>query len=137
MPKLTTNFDISEFACNDKNNTPVPEKYYNNVLLLAKQLQALRDDINKNRPKNAPKGIQIPIHVNSGYRTAAYNRSIGGAKESQHLKAKAADITCKWLTPTQIKERILKLIREGQIIDGGIGKYPGFLHFDVGPNRRW
>jgi uncharacterized protein YcbK (DUF882 family) len=135
--RLTTNFSLHEFKCKDRANTPVPEKYYNNVRLLAEQLQILRDDINTNRPKNAPKDVQIPIHVNSGYRTAAYNRSIGGAKESQHLKAKAADITCKWVSPTQMRSRIEKLIKAGKIPDGGLENYPGFVHYDVGPVRRW
>jgi len=32
------------------------------------------------------------IHVNSGYRTEAYNKTIGGAANSQHCKGQAADI---------------------------------------------
>lgn len=34
-----------------------------------------------------------PIHVNSGYRSEALNRRVGGAASSQHLKGEAADIT--------------------------------------------
>lgn len=38
-----------------------------------------------------------PIGVNSGYRSAELNRAVGGAKNSQHLRGEAADITtgCK------------------------------------------
>ena len=34
-----------------------------------------------------------PIGVNSGYRSAELNRVVGGAKNSQHLRGEAADIT--------------------------------------------
>lgn len=38
-----------------------------------------------------------PIGVNSGYRSAELNRAVAGAKNSQHLRGEAADITtgCK------------------------------------------
>lgn len=34
-----------------------------------------------------------PISVNSGYRSAALNRAVGGTATSQHLRGEAADIT--------------------------------------------
>lgn len=34
-----------------------------------------------------------PIGVNSGFRSAELNRSVGGAKNSQHIRGEAADIT--------------------------------------------
>lgn len=34
-----------------------------------------------------------PIHVNSGFRSPALNKKIGGAPTSDHLKGMAADIT--------------------------------------------
>ena len=38
-----------------------------------------------------------PIGVNSGYRSYELNKAVGGAKNSQHLRGEAADITtgCK------------------------------------------
>ena len=35
------------------------------------------------------------IHINSGYRTPAHNKKIGGATNSQHTKGTAADIVVK------------------------------------------
>lgn len=34
-----------------------------------------------------------PIGVNSGYRSPELNKAVGGAKNSQHLRGEAADIT--------------------------------------------
>ena len=34
-----------------------------------------------------------PIGVNSGYRSPELNRAVGGAKNSQHVRGEAADIT--------------------------------------------
>lgn len=38
-------------------------------------------------------GIGAPIIVNSGYRCEELNKAVGGAKNSQHKKGEAADIT--------------------------------------------
>ncbi len=32
-----------------------------------------------------------PVHITSGYRTAAHNAAVGGSKSSQHLLGRAAD----------------------------------------------
>ncbi len=136
---LTRNFHIDEWRCKDKRRTPVPEKYYANVLRCARNLQVLRDDINYHkRPKLAPAGVDIAIHINSGYRTPEWNDQVGGADASKHMIALAADITCKWLTPRQIANRIERLIREGKMMEGGLEVYPGFTHYDPrGTKARW
>ncbi len=36
---------------------------------------------------------RAPIRVNSGYRSTALNRAVGGTATSQHLRGEAADIT--------------------------------------------
>ncbi len=124
MGNLTKNFDITEFSCND--GTPVPSEYLPNVKKLAEQLQILRDELNE------------PIHINSAYRHKEYNKKIGGEKNSQHLLAKAADITVKSKTPKQLAALIEKLISEGKLKFGGMGVYPGFVHVDIRPGKaRW
>lgn len=122
---LTKSFALAEFACNDKNNTPVPENLLCNVQILAGQLQLLRDHLGE------------AIMINSGYRTPAYNKGIGGAPKSQHLQAKAADIVVRSKTPKQLKAIIEKLIKDGVMKNGGIGLYPSFVHYDIGSVRRW
>lgn len=122
--QLTKNFNLAEFHCRD--GTPVPEKYMPNVRKLAANLQTLRDEIGE------------PVHVNSGYRTPTYNERVGGKKNSQHLVAKAADITAKSYTPKKLAAVIERLIKDRRMLQGGIGLYPGFLHYDVrGTKARW
>lgn len=122
--QLTSNFNLAEFACKD--GTPVPADLIPNVELLAKNLQVLRDHLGE------------PIHINSGYRSPAHNAAVGGKKNSYHMKAMAADITCKSKTPKQLAAVIEKLIADKKMKQGGIGIYPGFVHYDVrGTKARW
>ncbi len=122
--KLTKNFSLHEFRCKD--GTDVPEDLMENVQLLAENLQVLRDEIG------------LPIRVISGYRSLKYNSKIGGARRSQHMTAKAADIIVSGLSPKEVKEKIVSLIKAGKMHSGGIGLYTTFTHYDVrGRNARW
>ena len=121
--KLTKNFQLSEFNCND--GTPVPEKLVPNVMELAINLQVIRDEIGEG------------MTILSGYRSPAWNKKVGGKPGSYHMKAMAADLSVKGLTPKKLHTVILKLIKEQKIKDGGLGLYPGFVHYDIGPSRRW
>ena len=121
---MTKNFSLDEFACRD--GSPVPDDLIDNVNTLADNLQVLRDYLDE------------PIHINSGYRSPEYNKKIGGAKSSQHLLAKAADITVKSKTPAELKAIVEKLIDEKKLYFGGIGLYPGFFYVDIRRNKaRW
>ena len=122
--KLQENFSLHEFKCKD--GTDVPEELMENVEKLAKNLQVLRDYIQK------------PITIISGYRTPEYNKKCGGVKRSQHLLAKAADIIVKDMTSLEVRDTIIQLIKEGKMDPGGVGIYPTFTHYDVrGRNARW
>lgn len=39
--------------------------------------------------------LKLPIKVNSGFRSARVNELVGGAKNSNHMRGQAADITCE------------------------------------------
>ena len=122
--KLTANFSVSEFRCRD--GSGVPDELQDNVQLLADNLQVVRDLLGK------------PIRIISGYRSPAYNLKIDGARRSQHMLAKAADIKVAGMTPTEVKAVIEGLIAEGKMEKGGIGLYQTFTHYDVrGRNARW
>jgi len=122
--QLTDNFNIREFCCND--GTRIPQEYIENVIELAENLQVLRDYAG------------AAIRVNSGYRHRDYNTRIGGAKNSQHLYACAADIIVDGMTPQEVADLIEKLISQGKMKEGGLGRYNTFTHYDIrGYNARW
>ncbi len=122
--KLEENFSLHEFRCKD--GTDVPEDLIENVKKLAKNLQILRNH------------IQRPITIMSGYRTPDYNKKCGGAKRSQHLLATAADIIVSGMSSLEVRDIIIKLIKDGEMDSGGVGIYPTFVHYDVrGRNARW
>ena len=122
--RLTKNFTLDEFKCKD--GTEVPVVFLKNVQLLAENLQVLRDHLN------------VPIDLSSGYRTPEYNKKVDGEDQSLHLVAKASDITTRDFTPDEIADTIEKLIQEGKMKQGGLGRYNGFTHYDVrGTKARW
>jgi len=122
--QLTKNFHIDEFKCHD--GVPVPEEMYPNVLELAENLQVLRLILNK------------PIRIISGYRHPEYNRKIGGARKSQHMQAKAADIKVRGMEPKDVADVVDKAMKSGHLKKGGVGRYISFTHIDIrGNNARW
>jgi uncharacterized protein YcbK (DUF882 family) len=121
----SAHFSMSEFDSND--GVAVPDMYKANVCKLMEQLEIIREELGNNS-----------IHINSGYRTPSHNASVGGVSNSQHLIGKAADIRVANKTPTQVKQAIEKLISEGKILEGGVGYYPTFIHYDIrGTKARW
>lgn len=124
MAKITENFRLEEFKCKD--GSDVPNIYLKNVIELAKNLQVLRDFIKK------------PITINSAYRSSKYNEKVGGAKNSQHLIAKASDLQVVGITPKELANTIEQLIKDGKMKEGGIGVYSTFTHYDIrGTKARW
>jgi len=75
-----------------------------------------------------------PLRINSAYRNAAYNRAIGGASASIHVRGGALDLSG---SPVTLR-RILREMRDEGLFKGGIGRYPTFTHVDVrGRNTDW
>jgi len=122
--KLTRNFSKQEF--DSKDGSEMPDEVLSNVIKLATQLQRIRNVIKE------------PLHINSGYRSPAHNKAIGGVKNSQHVLGKAADITSKNFTPAQLYWIIEEMIDSGDLLQGGLGVYSGFVHYDIrGTKVRW
>ena len=115
--QITKHFNSSEFDCND--GTPVPAVYKNNMVILANQLEAIRE---------ASCGA---IVINSGYRTPAHNKKIGGAPNSFHMRCMAADIVSSVLLPKKLGTLILQLIADGIIQPGGVKIYSSWVHYDI------
>lgn len=122
--KLTKNFSLHEFDCKD--GSIMPDGVLVNIKKLANNLQVIRNYIG------------LPVIINSAYRTPSHNKKVGGSPTSQHLYGKAADIRVVGMSPEQLREIILELIKEGKILEGGVGIYNNFVHYDIRGNRaRW
>tara|TARA_R100001086_G_scaffold234223_1_gene156336 strand:+ start:5638 stop:6018 length:381 start_codon:yes stop_codon:yes gene_type:complete len=121
---MTQNFSKHEF--DSKCGSDMPESVYHNVVKVATQLQFLRNYIGK------------PIKINSGYRSPEHNKRIGGVSKSQHLLGKAADIVVKGMSTVELHKAIETLISEGNMLQGGLGLYDSFVHYDIrGRKARW
>jgi hypothetical protein len=84
--KLSENLELSEVIRSESakrlgvNNTPTAEHIENLKALAENIFQPIRDHFG------------VPIRISSGYRSAALNKKIGGAKVSQHLSGEALDL---------------------------------------------
>lgn len=108
--KLSENFRVREFRSRDgADKILVDEKL---VILLQKMREKF--------------GV---INISSAYRTAAYNKKVGGVSNSQHLYGLAADITIA------DNSKLLEAARYAEKIGfKGVGlddKYQNFLHLDT------
>jgi len=110
---VTVNFRLKEFACKD--GTPVPREYWPNLQRLMERLERLRSALGGH-----------PVTIMSGYRTPDYNASVGGAKNSAHMRATAADIKVKGYSPHDVYATADYIFEEG-----GVGKYSTFVHCDL------
>ena len=72
----------------------------------------------------------VPIKVYSWCRCPSWNVAVGGASDSFHMKGVAVDFVTKALSPRRVQAKL-------KDHDGGLGRYPGFVHVDCGPKRRW
>jgi hypothetical protein len=77
---------------------------------------------------------QTKVKVNSGYRSAAKNKEVGGADESQHLDGNAMDIDVSGMSRADRIELIKALSAAGIT---GIGVYSNTIHADLGGRRAW
>jgi len=71
-----------------------------------------------------------PMHVNSGYRSEAHNKKVGGVSSSSHLKGLAADISCK--NSSDRFEMLQAFIKAGF---KRIGVAGSFIHVDTDKNK--
>lgn len=114
---LSRHFKRSEFACKCGCGQDTVDAE------LLKVVEDVRDRFGK------------AVTITSGNRCKEYNKSVGGAENSQHLLGRAADIVVANATPTAIYE-YLNAVHNSKY---GLGKYTSFTHIDTrsGPKARW
>lgn len=115
------NLSWAELACRDAGATPYPLAWRDTrAVALAGVFERLRAEVG------------LPLTVLSGYRTPQHNRSVGGARQSQHVEGRALDL----LPPRGWTVTQLASVAASDPAIRGMGLYPSFLHIDVRPSER-
>ena len=121
--RLAPDFKVRELRCRDGSDTVMVDE------VLTVVLQCIREHFGK------------AVTITSGYRTPAHNAAVGGAKSSQHLLGRAADIRVQGVSVEDVAAYAERLMPDW----GGIGRYPvkagratGWVHVDTRANKsRW
>jgi uncharacterized protein YcbK (DUF882 family) len=119
MGDLSPNFSTNEFECSCGCGLRKVDPF------LVEILEDIRAHFN------------APVRINSGCRCRNHNTEVGGEKYSFHLPdssgtSRAADIVVESVLPDAV------YIYADKQNWGGVGRYTGRTHVDVGPkNRRW
>lgn len=104
---------------NGISNQPTPEHLENFKKLAEKVFEPIREHFN------------VPIHISSGYRSAALNKKIGGASSSQHCSGEAIDIDMDGtsITNKQVFDFIKQHLEFDQLIwEFGTSSNPDWVH---------
>lgn len=112
--QVSTNFKVKEFKCNDGSDKIIVDtEFVKNVL------QKIRAHFNS------------AVTINSAYRTPSYNKKVGGAASSYHVKGRAFDIVVKGKTPSEVAKYARSIGVKGVI------EYNTFVHIDSRPKQHW
>jgi len=126
MGDLSEHFSEWEFACKRTccgSSSPVSSRLIRGLELFREMLQS-------------PGMPEVSVTINSGFRCNKHNKRVGGSENSQHTKARAADIK---KIPGLTIDRMAEIASGiGVFNQGGIGKYDWGIHVDVRNGRtRW
>ena len=102
---------------NGISNMPTPEHIENFKKLAENVFQPIREHFG------------VPIHISSGYRSAALNKAVGGSASSQHCTGEAIDIDMDGTDITNAQ--IFHFIKDNLNFDQLIAEFP------VNSNPSW
>jgi zinc D-Ala-D-Ala carboxypeptidase len=124
---LSAHFTLEEFTRSETalrkglDNTPDAETVAN-LIELANGMEKVRRLLDR------------PIHINSAYRGPKVNSSVGGSKNSAHMKGYAADFVCPGFgTPLEICKAIQG---SGIEFDQLIHEFGSWTHISFDPQMR-
>lgn len=124
MPQLSTHFSYEELTTTSQrglDNTPNQEQLAN-LTHTAWQMEIVRHLLG-----------DIPLHVNSAFRSAAVNAAVGGSGHSAHMDGYAVDFICpQFGTPIDIAHKIASSgLKFDQMIYEGT-----WIHISFDPKMR-
>lgn len=111
---ISKNFKVKEFRCKDGSQQIIIDTDF-----VKNYLQKIRDHFG------------VPVTINSAFRTMSYNKKIGGASNSYHLRGWAFDIVVKGKQPKEVAEYCKRLNIAGII------EYNTFVHVDSRERKYW
>lgn len=125
MTQLSPHFSLEELTTTQVrgvDNTP-PEAIINRLRDTAIRMEAVRSILG-----------DVPIHVNSGYRSALVNLKVGGSKTSAHMSGYAVDFVApRFGTPLEVARAIAA---SKLVYDQLIWEEESWVHIAFGPGLR-
>ena len=132
--KLSQHLDLSEVIRSESakrngiSNMPTGEHIANFITLAEKVFEPIREHFG------------VPIHISSGYRSAALNKCIGGSATSQHCKGQAIDIdmdgTSNGVTNKMVYDYIKDNLKFDQLIwEFGDNANPDWVHVSYSEDK--
>lgn len=112
--QISNNFKVKEFKCNDGSDKIIVDTEFVEI-----KLQDIRNH------------FKAAVTINSAYRTPTYNKKVGGASSSYHVKGRAFDIVVKGHKPSEVAKYARSIGIKGVI------EYNSFVHIDSRPKQYW
>ena len=115
----------TELACHDAARTPYPVRWRTSRAgRLARVFEAIRHACGDR-----------PLRVLSGYRTPAHNRTVGGARHSQHVQGRAIDLAPPRGWTVERFHAVVRAVAREHARIGAVGYYRWGVHVDIRTRR--